>query len=163
MTLDMQNTKSRMTPVIGASEWRHILKLVGLMAVANGRLIKEDTDAFQDAMMELRVVIDPSLVMTRHMILDWFINHKDELKAVIDGLEYETELLAIFKEIRYFPHKLDVVTAMMRVGIADGDYGGIEKMFVKKTILFWNIRSGEVGSAAETLVGSNEARVSVKS
>jgi len=142
MTIEItQNTNRK--PAIGAGEWRSLLKLVGLMAVANGKLVKEDVDAFQEAMMELRVVVDPTLVMTRKMLKDWFIYNIDELKAVVNGLEYDSELLAIFKHIRSFPFKLDVATAMMRVGIADGDYGDMEKMFMKKTILYWNMRSNE--------------------
>ena len=142
MTLNItQNT--RRAPVIGASQWSNILKLVGLMAVANGRFVQDDMEAFKDAMMELRAVVDPTLVMTRRMAQDWMVIHKDELTAVVDGLEYDSELIAIFKEIRNFPYKLDVVTAMMRVGIADGDHGHMEKMFLKKTILYWNIRSHE--------------------
>jgi len=148
MTLQLQNI-ARSTPAIGAGQWRLIMKLVGLMAVANGRLVKEDTDAFQNVMMELRAVVDPNLVMTKQMTLDWFVHNKKELTAVIDGLEYDSELIAIFKEIRTFPHKLDVITAMMRVGIADGDYGQIEKLFIKKTILYWNIRSNERAMAED--------------
>lgn len=159
MTLNIDNNlPSR--PVISASQWRYILKLVGLMAVANNRLVKEDTDAFLDEMMELRAVVDPSLVMTRRMLLDWFLHNKAELKAVIQGLEYDSELIAIFKEIRAFPYKLDVLTAMMRVGIADGDFGKIEKMFINKSILYWNVRSAERANAADALIGSFDIKVS---
>ncbi|MDB2437269.1 hypothetical protein N9W89_01020 [Hellea sp.] len=124
-------------------EWRLVLKLVGLMAVANGRLTPEDMKAYQDQMMELRAVIDPTLVMTRRMIRDWFIYHKDELTDIIDGLQIDSELLTIFKEVRNFRHKFDVITAMVQVGIADGDYGRMEKVLIKKTILYWNIRNTE--------------------
>lgn len=148
-------TLSRSKSTIGAGKWPLIMKLVGLMAVANGRLVKEDTDAFQEAMMELRAVVDPRLVMTRRMALDWFVHNRFQLKAIIEGLEYDSELISIFKQIRSFPYKLDVVTAMMRVGTADGDYGNIEKKFINKTILYWNIRSHEKDTSKDNLNRSN--------
>lgn len=127
----------------GPSSWKYVLKLLGLIVVADGRIIKEKVDAFQDMMMELAVVIDPKIVMTRRMAFDWFVYHKDELKDVIDSLEYDSQLIAIFKEIRNMPHKLDVVNAMLQIALADDAYSPKEKMFIKKTILYWNVRGGE--------------------
>ena len=127
----------------GPSSWKHVLKLLGLIVVADGTVIKEKVDVFQDMMMELAAVIDPKIVMTRRMVFDWFLYHKDELKAVIDSLEYDSQLIAIFKEVRNMPFKLDVVNAMLQVALADGSYSAKEKMFIKKTILYWNVRGGD--------------------
>ncbi|WP_026942047.1 TerB family tellurite resistance protein [Hellea balneolensis] len=141
-------------------EWRLVMKLVGLMAVANERFTPDDMKAYQDQMMELRAVIDPSLVMTRQMIKDWLINNKIRLKAIINGLEIDSELLAIFQQFRGYSHKFDVLSAMVQVGIADGDYGRTEKMLIKKTILYWNVRGGEEVDALTSIKRSkvfNEA------
>lgn len=124
-------------------EWRLVMKLVGLMAIANERFTPDDMESYQDQMMELRTVIDPSLVMTRQMIKDWLINNKSRLKSIITGLEIDSELIAIFQQFRSYSHKFDVLNAMVQVGIADGDYGRVEKMLIKKTILYWNVRGGD--------------------
>lgn len=128
----------------GASQWKHIFKLVGLIVVANGKIIKEEMDVYQDMMVELAVVIDPKIVMTRKMAFDWFVNNKDSLVAIIDSLEYEDTLIELFSHMRHLPHKLDVLTAMVKVAIADGVYGPKEELFIKKTILFWNVRGNDV-------------------
>lgn len=128
----------------GASQWKYIFKLVGLIVVANGKVLKEDLDAYQNMMVELAVVIDPKIVMTRKMAFDWFKNHKDDLVAIIDSLAYEDTLIDIFSHMRHLPHKLDVLTAMVKVAIADGHYGPMEELFIKKTILFWNVRGNDV-------------------
>ena len=128
----------------GPSSWKHLLKLVGLIVVANGTVIKEDLDAYQDVMIELAAVIDPNIVMTRKTAFDWFCHNKSSLVAIIDSLAYEDTLIDIFSHMRHLPHKLDVVTAMVKVAIADGDYGSKEELLIKKTILFWNIRGNDV-------------------
>lgn len=147
MTLPISIEKSehagRPNQDFGPSSWKYVLKLLGLIVVADGRVLKEKVDAFQDVMMELAVVIDPKIVMTRRMVFDWFVYHKDELKDVIDSLEYDSQLIAIFKEIRNMPHKLDVVNAMLQIALSDDVYSAKEKMFIKKTILYWNIRGGD--------------------
>lgn len=142
MRQDIQdNVNSGKDAAFGPSSWKHLLKLLGLMVVADQRIYKETVDAYVDAVMELRVVIDPSLIMTRQMAFDWFFYHKDELMAVVEGLEYDTVLLDIISNFRNLPHKLDVLTAMVNVAIADGDYPPRAQLFVKKTILYWNVKT----------------------
>ena len=121
------------------SNWKHVLKLLGLIIVADGKIRKEEVDTYLDVVMELRAVIDPSISITRHMAKDWFILNKGDLVETIDSLAYDTALISILKEIRSMPHKLDVVTGMMRIAISDGEYAAVEKGLVKKTILYWNI------------------------
>ena len=129
--------------VFPPSHWKHILKLLGLIIVADGRVVKEEVDTYLDVVMELRCVIDPSIVLTRRMARDWFYWNKKELEAVIDGLAYDTELLAILKEIKALPQKLDVITGMVRIAVSDNDYHIVKRGLIKKTILYWNISASE--------------------
>lgn len=126
----------------GPSSWRHIFNILGFIVVADGKIYKEKMDAYQNAIIELGAIIDPKLILTRQMILDWFIYHKDELTAVIDSLEYDTVLISTLRQMRNVSFKLDIVKAMAHIALADGVYSDIEKLFVKKTILYWNIRVG---------------------
>jgi hypothetical protein len=103
--------------------------------------------------MELRCIIDPTINLTRHMALDWFAHNKKELVSVIDGLAYDTELLDTLKAIKSLPHKLDVVTGMVKIAVSDGVYNTVERGLIKKTILYWNIPAG-----GEDSVDYSEAR-----
>lgn len=127
-----------------ASNWKYIYKLLGLIVVADGKVIKEELDAFQDVMIELAVVIDPKIVMTRKMAFDWFINNKSTLETIIEGLEYDDILINIFSRMRHLPQKLDVLTAMVKIAVADDNYSAKEKLLIKKTILYWNVRGNDV-------------------
>jgi uncharacterized tellurite resistance protein B-like protein len=127
----------------GASQWKHVMKLLGLVVVADRRVFPETVDTYVKAMRELAIVIDPSIVMTNRMIKDWLCLNKEALLADINSLEYDSVLIETLSHMKSLPHKLDVVTAMMRIAIADGDYSDMKKMFIKKTILYWNIRPGK--------------------
>jgi uncharacterized tellurite resistance protein B-like protein len=129
----------RKQTVFPPSSWKHVLKLLGLIIVADGKVRKEEVDTYLDVVMELRCVIDPTVSLTRHMARDWFILNKEGLVDIIDSLAYDTALINILKEVRSMPHKLDVITAMVKIAISDGDYANVEKGLIKKTILYWNI------------------------
>ena len=129
--------------VFPPSHWKHILKLLGLIIVADGRVLKEEVDTYLDVVAELRCIIDPSVVLTRRMAYDWFCLNKKELEDVINGLAYDTELLETLKEIKSLPHKLDVITGMVKIAVSDNDYHNVERGLIKKTILYWNIPAGD--------------------
>jgi len=118
---DAINSKDRVVAFerrFSASNWQKIFKLVGLIVVANGKIVKEELDVYQDVMIELAAVIDPKIVMTRKTAFDWFVHNKTDLVAIIDSLAYEDTLIDIFSHMRHLPQKLDVLTAMVKVAIA---------------------------------------------
>jgi len=123
-----------------ASQWKYIMKLLGLVVVANKRVVPEEVDAYINSMRELVAVIDPTIVLTRHMIKDWLVLNKKRLIADIESLEYDSVLLELLSHIKTLPFKLDVVTAMVKVAIADDNYTNLRKALIKKTIVYWNIR-----------------------
>lgn len=137
-----------LTP-IGAAGWVNIFKLLGLVVVADNKIRPESVAAFQDGLIELRAVIDPRLVMTRHMILDWFKLNRTELSAAIESLEYDQLLIDLIQNIRSLPHKLDVMTVMVRIAASDGEYSNKEKLLIKKTLLYWNIKADEMAAASK--------------
>lgn len=129
------------TKDFGASQWKHLFKLLGLMVASDKRIVPEEVDVYVSSLMELRVIVDPKIVLTKHMIKEWLLLNKQNLIHDIDSLEYDTILLNTLNEIKYFPHKLDVVTAMLRIAVADDNYTPMKHMLIKKTILYWNIRA----------------------
>lgn len=138
---ERQTEKPRLT--FPPSHWKHVLNLLGLMIVADGKVLKEEVDTFLDVVMELRCVIDPTVSLTRHMALDWFNLNKADLVAIIDSLAYDSAIINILEDIRSMPHKLDVITGMVKIAISDGDYARIEQGLIKKTILYWNVSGAD--------------------
>lgn len=137
------NTSTANRAVFPPSHWKHILKLLGLIILADGRVLKEEVDTYLDVVAELRSVIDPSVVLTRHMARDWFYLNKKNLQDVINSLAYDTEIIETLKEIKSLPYKLDVITGMVKIAVSDNDYHRVEKGLIKKTILYWNIPAGD--------------------
>lgn len=144
MTLNInQFADNSKTPVrfFPPSHWKYVLKLLGLIIVADKRTLKEEVDTFLDAVTELRPIIDPTICFTEKMAFDWFTRNKKDLEATIDSLAHDTAICEILAPIKSMPHKLDVISSMVRIAVSDGDYCDIEKGLIKKTCLYWNVRS----------------------
>jgi len=125
------------------SHWKHILKLLGLIIVADKRVLKEEVDAYIEVVAELRVLIDPTVYLTPHMARDWFMLNRPALEEIIESLAYDSAILEILAPIKSLPCKLDVISGMVKIAISDGVYSNIERGLIKKTILYWNISAGK--------------------
>ncbi len=126
--------------VFPASSWKYILKLLGLIVVADRKIYKEEMDTFVAAVSELRAVIDPKICFTEQMARDWFRRNKWDLEEIIDNLSYDTAICEILAPIKSMPYKLDVISSMVRIAVSDGFYCDVEKTLIKKTCLYWNVR-----------------------
>ena len=145
--------------VFPPSHWKHILKLLGLIIVADRKVLKEEVDAYLEVVAELRAVIDPTVSLTPHMARDWFMLNKAELTEIIDSLAYDTALCEILAPIKSMPHKLDVISGMVKIAVSDDDYSSVERGLIKKTILYWNVRNHTRGNLdySDTAVISEHA------
>jgi len=123
------------------SSWKYIFKLLGLIIVADKKTLKEEVDKFLEVVVELRAIIDPSICFTDKMVLDWFRLNKWELEEIINSLAYDTALCEVLTPIKSLPQKLDVISCMVKIAVSDGVYSDLEKGLIKKTCLYWNVRS----------------------
>ena len=142
MTLDLENkivwAKSP-NKDFGPTHWKYLFRLLGLVVTADKKVVPEEVEAYISALRELAAVIDPKIVLTRHMLKDWLLLNKADLIKDVDSLEYDGIILGLLDKIKCLPHKLDIVTAMVNIAIADDNYTDMKQMFIKKTILYWNV------------------------
>jgi len=142
MTVDLDNkivSSKSSNKDFGPTHWKYLFRLLGLVVTADKKVVPEEVETFISALRELAAVIDPKIVLTRHMIKDWLLLNKANLINDVDSLEYDGIVLGLLDKIKCLPHKLDIVTAMVNIAIADDNYSDMKKMFIKKTILYWNV------------------------
>lgn len=126
------------------SHWDHLLKLLGLIVMMDGKIYQEEVLAFSRAAKKLQETLSPELFLTDTMIKDWFVNHRAEIKAIVDSLDYDRKLLEIIGPIRTLPEKKLVLKAMVNIAKSDGSYHTKEKMIIKKAAKYWNVQLSDL-------------------
>lgn len=137
---DFSNMSANAAMTFPPSHWNQVLKLLGLIIVADKKTLPVEVDTFLDAVEELRELIDPTVSLTRHMARDWFVRNREGLEEIIDSLAYDTAICDILAPIKLISHKMDVINHMLKIAISDDEYANVEKGLIKKTILYWNIQ-----------------------
>lgn len=123
------------------SQWKYILRLLGLIIVADGKTFQAEIDTFVRSMNDLRTVIDPTLCFTEKMAKDWFARNKPDLENIIENRSHDTAICEIVQPILFMPYKLDVISCMVKVAVSDGEYCDVERSLIAKTCLYWDVRS----------------------
>jgi len=131
---------------VHASQWEYLLRLFGLIVMVDNKVYQEEVEAFIDAAMRLQKTVSPNMILTRHMVLEWFIGHKDRLQKVVNARDYDRELIEVIAQLRGIPNKVEILNAMIDVALSDEFYHAKEKMIVKKTVLYWNIDPAEINA-----------------
>lgn len=127
-----------------ASNWNSLLKLLGLIVMVDGKVYHEEVDAFAKAAMKLQKMLNPDMFLSQMMIIDWFKNHREQLKAIVDSLEYDSHLIEIIKPIRGLPQKKQVLNAMISIAESDSFYHSKEHMIINKAARYWNVSVSEL-------------------
>lgn len=122
-----------------ASNWNYLLKLLGLIVMMDGKVYREEVDAFTKAAIKLQETLSPDIFLSQTMIVDWFKNHRDELRAIVDGLEYDRHIIDIIGPIRGLPQKRLVLNAMISIAQSDNFYHAKEQMIINKAAKYWNV------------------------
>lgn len=123
--------------------------LIGLQLVIDvGSTGVEIKFFYLKAVKEPRTVIDPKVFLPEQMVREWFADNQSSLVENINSRSYDVALCETLRPIKSMPHKLDVISAMVRLAVADGDYSDLAKDLINKTCLYWNksSKSESVGS-----------------
>jgi len=119
--------------------WDQILKLLGLVIVADKKTLPVEVDTFMNAVGELRDLIDPNTSLTQFMARDWFTLNREALGDIINRSACDELIFETLAPIKSIPHKMDIISSMVQIAVSDDDYADVEKSLIKNTILHWDI------------------------
>lgn len=116
-----------MVDLIQTTDWDNILKLVMLTMLSDGRVYEREVDTFVNASMNLRSQMRVSGVQTRRMSMDWYIEHRNELKNILTGETFESDLHTLIESLDTLPDKKPLLRCLntiagseQRSGCTDG-------------------------------------------
>lgn len=127
-----------------ASDWKYLLKLLGLIVMIDGKVYQEEVQAFTKAATRLQETLSPDIFLSENMIVDWFKNHRAELKAIVESLEYDRHLINIIGPIRGLSQKKLVLNAMISIAESDDFYHAKEQMIINKAARYWNVPAADL-------------------
>lgn len=134
-TLAKINDKSSAPMSISSHYWSNLLTL--LMSASRYPFSRVKRRVFCDVAIELKYIIDPTVKMTRTDIEAWMDNYQRAETPTPATLLSDDYLSHLLMNIKPYGHKVDILTSLVRISIADGSYDDFEQELTKKVILLW--------------------------
>ena len=118
--------------------WNQALYLLGTALFADGSPSKNKLEVFLDVAIELKSVIEPTVKFRRQTLRAWYDIKAQDLQN-LNIAEDDDLLESLLKNISPHGYKVDILTGLVEIFIADGSYSRTAQSLIKRTVLLWNI------------------------
>ena len=123
--------------------WNQVLYLLGTALCVDGHPSKGKLEAFLDVTIELKFVIDPTVKIRRQTLRAWFDLYLEDLSR-LEVLKNDDVFQSLLQDISISGHKVDILTSLVQIVIADGYYSDLAQTLTKKTVLLWYMPSNHI-------------------
>lgn len=120
-------------------QWTHILTLLSVAVVVDNRVYKEEVDMFVEQARSLKEVITPDMLFSDKMAFDWFVVHRDEIKAWMSDTDPHTVILRHILALGDSPFLKEILGAIYTIATVDGEYHPSEADVIGMACKHWNL------------------------
>ena len=120
-------------------QWTHILTLLSVAVIIDNRVYKEEVDMFVLQSLKLKEVISPDMIFSKKMAFDWFMVHRDEIKAWAEDIDESAVLLRHILALGESPFCKDILEAVYEIATVDGEYHPSEIDVIGKACKHWSL------------------------
>lgn len=124
---------------MNARYWNDVLHLLGMMILIDGKVYEEELEAFTEAAISLRDIVDPKLMLTAHMAEDWFAGHREEILNNIRPSCYDRTVQRTLKRLDEVDNKSDLIFALLKVAMSDGQKHPTEEKLLYSACETWGM------------------------
>ncbi len=102
-----------------AGSWNSIFTLLAATVIIDKKIYKEEVDCFIDSILDIHQKTDSDIAITKATVLDWFIQHRDAIEAIVKSHNHETKLLHYIMQLNNFEHRELVLEKMETIALSD--------------------------------------------
>ena len=107
------------------------------------RVYKEEVDMFVEQTLSLKETITPDMIFSKKMAFDWFMVHRDEIKAWMADVDPHTVILRHILALGESPHRKDILEAIYAIAKIDGEYHSSEVDIIGMVCKHWQLAMPE--------------------
>jgi len=120
-------------------QWTHILTLLSVAVIVDNRIYKEEVDMFVERALTLKEIITPDMIFSKKMAFDWFVVHREEVKAWMVHTDPHSIILRHILALGEASFCKEVLGAIYAIAIVDGEYHPSEIDMIGMACQHWNL------------------------
>jgi len=124
---------------VDTRQWTDILTLLTVAVVVDNRVYKEEVDMFVERALSLKDIITPDMIFSKKMAFDWFVVHRDEVKAWMTGIDPYTTILRHILALGESSFCKEILEAIYAIATVDGEYHASEVDMIGMACKHWHL------------------------
>lgn len=124
---------------MNVQNWDDTLHLLCMMILVDEKVFDEEVEAFKEAAMALRDIVNPKLMLTPHMAGDWFMQHQDDIAIDVSKPFYESSVSNVLNRLNEVPNKKGLIFALLKVAMSDGRKHSSEDRLLQSACDAWGL------------------------
>lgn len=121
------------------SEWTHTMFLLAAMVIVDGKIFKEEVDAFVSEAVTLNSLVKSDNSFTAKTAFDWFVLNRDDIRAWRKSPDFEKTLFKHLKALKKLQHRKQVLSSMCIIAVADDILHSTENKILSMTAQEWEL------------------------
>jgi len=103
-----------------SAHWQDVLTLFCMTILADEKVYQEEIEAFQQAGLELKGRLSPQIMLTRHMMLDWFKLYREDIFEIMQGPERNIVIKKCLDNLHDVPERAEIARSLIEIANSDG-------------------------------------------
>ncbi len=124
---------------LAASKWRHIFKIFMFVILSKKRIYHEEMTMFILMTKRVKSILSPNLVLTDHMLKDWFVLNRDEVLQIVQLGHEEREIQMHMNQLEEVEDKITIIRAMQSIAKCDGELRSDERRLIAYVARQWRL------------------------
>lgn len=124
---------------MGPSQWNHVLTLLAVTVIVDGKVYKEEVDSFVSESLKLKEQVSPDMLFSKKMVFDWFVVHRDEVAKWLKEPDSHTQILRHILALGDNLHRAKIMDAMYAIAMSDQKYHKTESDTLTMAAKHWRI------------------------
>ena len=103
-----------------SAHWQDVLTLFCMTILADEKVYQEEVEAFIEAGLALKARLSPKIMLTRHMMVDWFKLYREDLGEIMKGPERSVVIQNCLDNLQDVPERSEIATSLIEIARSDG-------------------------------------------
>ena len=103
-----------------SAHWQDVLTLFCMTILADEKVYQEEIEAFQQAGLELKARLSPKIMLTRHMMLDWFKLYREDIFEIMQGPRRSVIIKNCLDNLQDVPERDEIARSLITIANSDG-------------------------------------------
>jgi len=88
--------------------------------LADERVYQEEIETFQEAGLALKANLSPKIMLTRHMMIDWFKLYREDISEIMKGPERSVIIQKSLDNLQDVPERVEIAKSLIAIAQSDG-------------------------------------------